>query len=83
MSPSSAPSSVSSWGLEAAWGPSPLVGALERAVPFRRFKAADVRSILEARAGVPTVVGQGEALALDLPAVPVRPLDAYRIEALG
>jgi transposase len=69
-------------GLEAAWGRDALVGALERAVAFRRFKAADVRSILEARAGVPTVVAEGAALAVDLPAVPVRPLDAYRIEAL-
>lgn len=69
-------------GLEAAWGRVALLGALERAVAFRRFKAADVRSILEARAGVPSLVAEGEALAVDLPAVPVRPLDAYRIEAL-
>lgn len=70
-------------GLEAAWGRDALGDALERAVAFRRFKAADVRSILEAGAGVPTVVGEGEALTIDLPAVPVRSLDAYRIEALG
>src|SRR5207302_480290 len=33
-------------GLEAAWGRDALVAAVERAVAFRRFKAADVRSIL-------------------------------------
>jgi transposase len=69
--------------LEAAWGRDPLVAALERAVAFRRFKAADVRSILEAGPGVPTVVGAGEDLGLDLPEVPVRSLDTYRLEALG
>lgn len=69
--------------LEAAWGRDALVAALERAVAFRRFKAADVRSILEAGAGVPEVVAEGDALALELPAVPVRSLDAYRIEAIG
>jgi transposase len=69
--------------LEAAWGREALMAALERAVAFRRFRAADVRSILEAGAGVPDVVGKGEALALDLPVVPVRPLDAYRLEAIG
>ena len=70
-------------GLEAAWGRDALVAALERAVAFRRFKAADVRSILEAGDGVPTVVDQGSDLSIDLPQVPVRSLDAYRIEALG
>jgi hypothetical protein len=69
--------------LEAAWGREALVAALERAVTFRRFKAADVRSILEAGDGVPTVVGEGDRLDIDLPAVPVRSLDAYRLEALG
>jgi transposase len=69
--------------LEAAWGRDALVAALARAVEFRRFKAADVRSILEAGAGVPVVVAQGEHLGLDLPAVPTRSLDAYRLEALA
>lgn len=69
--------------LEAAWGRDPLVAALERAVTFRRFKPADVRSILEAGPGVPTVVDAGEDLGLDLPEVPVRSLDTYRLEALG
>ncbi len=68
--------------LEAAWGREALVAALERAVAFRRFRAGDVRSILEAGAGVPSVGPEGDALALDLPAVAVRALSDYRIEAL-
>ena len=67
-------------GLEAAWGREALVGALERAAKFRRFRAGDVRSILEAGPGVATVVDEGEALVLDLPAVPVRSLEDYRHE---
>ena len=69
--------------LEAAWGRHPLVAALERAVAFRRFKAADVRSILEAGPGVPTITAEGENLGIDLPEVSVRSLDAYRLEAFG
>lgn len=69
--------------LEAAWGRQALIAALERATTFRRFKAADVRSILEAGPGVPTVVDAGEDLGMNLPEVPVRSLDAYHLEALG
>ena len=69
--------------LEAAWGRDALVAALERAHAFRRFRAADVRSILEAGAGVPTIVDEGAPLDGDLPAVATRSLDAYRLEALG
>lgn len=69
--------------LEAAWGRDALVAALGRAVEYRRFKAGDVRSILEAGAGVATIVGEGDRLDLGLPEVPTRPLDAYRLEALG
>lgn len=69
--------------MEAAWGREALVAALERASAFRCLRSADVRSILEAGAGVPSVGGEGEALALDLPAVGVRPLNDYRIEALA
>ncbi len=43
-------------------------------------RASDVRSILEAGAGVPTLVDEGEALLLDLPAVPTRSLEDYRLE---
>lgn len=59
------------------------MAALGRAVEFRRFKAADVRSILEAGVGVAHVVAEGERLALGLPEVPTRSLDAYRLEDLG
>ena len=70
-------------GLQAAWGRDALIAALERAVAFRRFKAADVRSILEAGAGVPGIVDEGNPLALGLPAAPTRSLDAYRLEELA
>ncbi len=66
--------------LGAAYGREALVGALERALAFHRFGAADVRAILEAGAGTPVVRPAGERLALDLPVVPVRPLAAYALE---
>jgi transposase len=69
--------------LEAAWGRNALVAALGRAVEFRRFKAGDVRSILEAGTGVATVVSEGDHFDLGMPEVPTRSLDAYRLEALG
>jgi len=68
--------------LEAAWGRDALTAAIQRAVEFRRFKAADVRSILQTGAGTATVVDAGENLQLDLPTAPTRSLDAYRLEAL-
>jgi hypothetical protein len=69
--------------LEAAWGREALLAALERASAFRRFRAGDVRSILEAGPGVPGVGGEGDSLDLNLPAVDVRPLSEYRLEALA
>jgi len=69
--------------LQAAWGRDALVAALGRAVEFRRFRAADVRSILEAGVGVADVVAEGQRLAMVLPEVPTRSLDSYRLEALG
>jgi len=66
--------------LEASWGKVALHHAVERAVGFRRFKAADVRAILRAGAGVPTVTNPGAALLLDLPVAPTRSLDAYALE---
>jgi hypothetical protein len=63
--------------LEAAYGREPLVGALGRALAYRRFTAADVRSILAAGAGVPRHREPGASLAIEVPAVPVRPLAAY------
>jgi len=69
--------------LEAAWGRTALVAALERAVRFRRFKAADLRAILAAGRGVPTPTRAGTQLALELPTVPERPLAAYALGELG
>jgi transposase len=66
--------------LEAGWGRERLLAALDRAVRFRRCKAADLRAILAAGAGLPTPERAGEALVLALPAVPVRPLSAYALE---
>ena len=69
-------------GLEAAHGRQALQAALERAVAFSRWRAADVRSILAAGAGTPRPRNAGEALVIELPAVPTRPLSDYRIEGL-
>lgn len=65
--------------LGAAHGEQALLAALHRAVAFRRFRAADVRSILAAGAGTPQPRPAGDALVLDLPVAPTRSLDAYRI----
>ena len=70
--------------LRAAHGEHEFLAALDRAVAFCRWRAADVRSILAAGAGLPEPkVAAGDALALDLPAVPVRPLADYAIGALS
>jgi transposase len=70
--------------LRAAHGEQEFLSALDRAVAFCRWRAADVRSILAAGAGLPEPkVAAGDALALDLPAVPVRPLADYAIGALS
>lgn len=66
--------------LERAHGRTALVTALERALAFRRFRAADVRSILAAGAGIQVTTPVGGPLPVDLPAVSVRPLAAYAIE---
>ena len=55
-----------------------VLAALQRAVEFRRWRAADVRSILAAGAA-PTPRPAGQALVLTLPTVPTRPLSAYKI----
>jgi hypothetical protein len=65
--------------LERSHGREALVAALERALAFRRFGAADVRSILTAGAGVSRPRAAGAELS-GLPTVPVRPLAAYAIE---
>ena len=66
-------------GLAAAHGEDALLAALRRAVAFKRFRAADVRSILAAGAGTPHPRPAGDALILDLPRVPTRSLDDYAI----
>jgi transposase len=65
--------------LRAAHGDQALVAALERAVAFRRWRAEDVRSILAAGTGAPQPRPAGDALVIELPTVPVRPLSAYKI----
>ena len=70
--------------LRAAHGTDAFADALDRAVAFSRWRAADVRSILAAGAGVPEPeAAAGNALILDLPSVPVRPLADYAIGALS
>ncbi len=68
--------------LEPAYGREALLAALERALAFRRFRAADVRAILEAGQSLPKPRPAGEPLALALPQVERRPLAAYALEGL-
>ena len=67
--------------LGAAHGDDALVAALERAVTYRRWRAADIRSILATGGYGPTSRPAGQPLAevLTLPLVPTRSLDAYKI----
>lgn len=67
--------------LEAAHGRQALLAALERAVTFGRWRASDVRSILAAGAGTPQPQQAGDAIMLELPVVPTRPLADYAIGA--
>jgi len=67
--------------LRAAHGDQAFLTALDRAVAFSRWRAADVRSILAAGAGAPQPRTAGDAAGL--PAVPVRPLADYAIGALS
>lgn len=66
--------------LSAAHGTESLLTALERAVAFGRWRAADVRSILSTGGHAPRPTPAGQALVLTLPSVPTRSLDAYRID---
>ncbi len=66
--------------LRAAHGTGPLLTALERAVTFSRWRAADVRSILATNGQAPRPRPAGQALVLTLPRVPTRSLEDYRIE---
>ncbi len=69
--------------LRAAHGDEQFLAALDRAVAFCRWRPADVRSILAAGPGTADPRPAGDALVLDLPAVPVRPLADYAIGALS
>jgi hypothetical protein len=69
--------------LRAAHGEQAFLAALDRAVAFSRWRAADVRSILAAGAGAPQPRTAGDALLPGLPAVPVRPLADYALGALS
>lgn len=66
--------------LERAHGRVALISALERALAHRRFRAADIRSILAAGPGVSHPRTAGVELIADLPTVPVRSLAAYALE---
>jgi transposase len=69
--------------LRAAHGEAAFLAALDRAVAFCRWRAADVRSILAAGAGAPQPAPAGGVLAPGLPTVPVRPLADYAIGSLS
>ena len=69
--------------LAAAHGDVAMIAALERAVAFGRWHAADVRSILNAGTGTPTPRAAGEALVIALPVVPTGDLSAYSMQALS
>ena len=65
--------------LRAAHGDEALLAALHRAVAFKRWHAADVRSILATGTAAPTPRGPGQALVLDLPGVTARSLADYAV----
>jgi transposase len=67
--------------LKAAHGEPALLAALQRAVTYRRWRAADIRSILAAGSNAPTARTAGEPLGqvLTLPSVPTRSLQDYKI----
>jgi hypothetical protein len=69
--------------LRAAHGEQEFGAALDRAVAFGRWRAADVRSILAAGPGTPAPRAAGDALVLELPVVPVRPLSDYALGGLS
>jgi hypothetical protein len=66
--------------LHAAHGDQAFLDALSRAVDFGRWRAADVRSILAAGTGTPQPREAGDALLLEFPTVPTRPLSDYAID---
>jgi transposase len=69
--------------LRAAHGDDAFGAALARAAAFSRWRAADVRSILAAGPGTADPRTAGDALVLELPVVPVRPLSHYALGGLA
>ena len=69
--------------LRAARGEPGFPAALSRAVASGRWRAAGVRSILAAGPGPADPRAAGDALVLELPVVPVRPLSHYAIGGLA
>jgi len=69
--------------LAAAHGQTMFLAALGRAVAFRRWRAADVRSILAAGTGTPDPTATGTALVIDLPVAPGRSLAQYAPTAVS
>jgi hypothetical protein len=69
--------------LRAAYGDEMVRAALDRAAAFGRWRAADIRSILAAGPGTASPRPAGDALVLELPVVPVRPLSDYAIRGLS
>jgi transposase len=69
--------------LAAAHGKQTFTDALARAVAFGRWRASDVRSILAAGAGICDPQPAGDALVLEFPTVPVRPLSDYAVGDLS
>jgi transposase len=67
--------------LHRAHGTEAIAAALQRAIDFGRFRAHDVRSILEAGSGVARPAPRGDALIIELPVVAARPLSHYVIES--
>lgn len=66
--------------LERSHGREQLLAALDRAVAFGRWRAADIRSILAAGTGTPVPQPAGQALVLTLPRVPTRSLADYAVQ---
>jgi len=66
-----------------AYDPADIARALQRATRFGRFRAGDVRSILAIGPAAPEPADAGNSVVVELPAVEVRGLDAYRIDGLA
>ncbi len=66
--------------LERSHGRHALLAALQRAVEFGRWRAADIRSILAAGTGIAVPQPPGQALVLTLPSVPTRSLADYALD---